>query len=235
MHKILLSCLLLLFISSTSAKEFSKNVANIGPWTVKYYSDENIALAIGGRCAAVQYGNSADLMLTADFNDPEDSKTLNLFTSFGGIYNNARVWIDDGSKFDHYLNVYNPDRHGHSGVFPISDLSGKKLFVRFEIGRLDAGRYEFSIGNLSEVSKYLHQKKCVFEIEKTPLVTNKQLDSIEIGDTYESVTSKLGVADNSYIFTEDNTEGYEYKLGKKTVIIVFDSQKKVTDKVIKPK
>ena len=70
--------------------------------------------------------------------------------------------------------------------------------------------------------------------ELRPL-TKKQVDSIVIGDTYDSVISRFGVSDNSYLSADNNTTGYEYKLaGKKSVLIViFDAQNKVIDKIIK--
>ena len=227
---------MIFFNNVVFSDEFSKTLTNIGPWTIKAYSDEMISHTIGQPCAAVQYANGAELMLLADVEQPENKKTIQLFVSFGGPYNEARVWIDDAMKFDHYLANYEVNRHGHSGVFSVSDVIGRKLFVRFEVRRFDVGRYEFQIGDIRAVSAYLHQKKCVFGVEESMPISKKQIDSILVGDTYGSVVSRLGVADSSYLFTEDNTEGYEYQLGnKKIVIIVFDTQKRVVDKVIKSK
>lgn len=218
--------------------DLSKKLTQIGPWTINYYSDDEVAHYIGNPCAAIQYANGADLMLTADPDQPENKGTIQVFISFAKPHNDARVWIDDGMKFDHYLQTYSPQRDGHSGIFPISSLTGGKLFARFGIGQLDTGKFEFPIGNIKAVSAYLHQKRCVFHDDAAPLsrVTKQQIEAISVGDSYDSVIKRLGTPSGSYQFLEDNTEGYEWQLGKSgAVIIVFDSQKNVTEKVIKPK
>lgn len=224
--------------STAHAGEYSKTLTRMGPWTIKRYSDDEVAHSVGSPCAAVQYANGADLLVTADPDHPEDKGTVQVFIASGKPYNDARIWIDDGMAFDHYLQAYWPQRHGHSGVFHVASLVGSKLFARFEIGHLDAGRFEFPIGNIKAVSAFLHQKKCVFEddLSAHPGATKRQVDSISVGDSYDSVVKRLGAPETSYEFLEDNTEGFEWPLGKSgSVIVVFDQQRKVTQKVIKPK
>ena len=115
-------------------------------------------------CAAIQHANGADLIVTINPEQPDNKNSLVLFTSFEKPYTDVRVWIDDGMQFDHYLENYWPQRHGHSGVYKVSDFKGDKLFVRFEIGHADVGRYEFIFGNIASLSSYLHQKKCMFKV-----------------------------------------------------------------------
>jgi hypothetical protein len=204
MFKDISKSLLLIALAISPIEALSGDINNkIGPWKIQYYSNDSAA-DVGAPCAAIQYANGADLMVTINPEEPNDKNSLVLFTSFEKPYKDARVWIDDGMRFDHYLENYWPQRHGHSGVYKVSDFKGDKLFVRFEIGHVDVGRYEFIFGSMASLSSYLHQKKCMFK-DSAPVkaISKAEYDQIEIGQNMVRVRSILKIDEDDAEFSGD--------------------------------
>jgi hypothetical protein len=164
-----ITCLLAVLAMSVpggAAEPYSKVIAKIDPWTINFYTDSFLAFAVGGKCAAIQRANGADIEVTADPDHPDNLDTVKVFVAFADAYEDARLFVDDGLKTNEYLHTIVLQRHGRESVFSTKQLSGDTLFVTFSRGTREVGRYGFKIGDIKRLSRYLHQEKCLIHMSK---------------------------------------------------------------------
>jgi hypothetical protein len=198
-------------------------IAQPGNWTIKRYNDLDLAHQMSGKCVAIQYANGAELDLTVDPEEQDDTTSARLFVSFAKNAADARVFIDDSMSFDHYLGTREPERHGWSDVFETKELRGSNLFVSFSVGRRTTGRYQFPLAGTKDALAILHRKDCMFAGDPQPVAAPGAAGKIHPGQTVSEVVAILGEADGAIGYGNGRT-GRVWKAGKGKAVIVIFSQ-----------